>query len=153
MGALIGTLRYLRELTETATAKRDRRCDNRWVDRGLRSEHHQWGIRYRQWWGWNQRGQWRGGQTSELGGLVARGRSEHLGLRLKGIEGHHGGCEILEGFDVEDRRDQWLVSNSMSQRRVECSFPAHLKGKIFGGLGYPTQEHLPVAETLDDVQS
>lgn len=52
---------------------------------------------------------------------------------------------------MDDRRVQWLVNEDISRRRMECSFPAHLKGDISCEFGHPTQEHLPVAETLYDV--
>ena len=46
-----------------------------------------------------------------MGRLAARGRREHLILRVEGIEGHHGRfCKVLKEFKVDGRRVQWLVN-------------------------------------------
>jgi len=60
---------------------------------------------------------------------------------------------VLEGFEVKDRRVQWLVGEDVSQSVTEYPLPTHLKGEIPGGLRYSSPEDLAVAKALYDVHS
>ena len=62
---------------------------------------------------WGYHGRWRGGQSSELGKLVFRGRRESLDLRVEAIWLH---CKMLEELGMEDRRVQWLVRERERER-------------------------------------